>query len=74
MSEIEELRKKVEELEARELERDRELRSALLSVVAWLERTHGWEPRSPKKTRGGSRSGEVSGDPIELRLESIRKE
>lgn len=41
-SELELLRK---ELELREEEKDRELRSALLSVVSYLERLHGWSPR-----------------------------
>jgi hypothetical protein len=55
--EIRDLRIRIEALEKRELERDRELRSSMLSIVAYLERTHGWEPKDPRRrNRPGSGS------------------
>lgn len=51
MSEIEQLRREIEELKAREKEKDLELRAALLSIVSYIERVHGIRIKAPKLRR-----------------------
>lgn len=47
----EDLRSRIAKAEKREEERDRELRSVMLSFVSWVEKTHGWQSREEKQEK-----------------------
>lgn len=59
--EVTKITEEIQEIKAREEERDRELKAALLSVVALLNRLHGWEPKPKKKSFSGGYVSPYSG-------------